>query len=113
MPELFNLGSFSLSFTAPLDVSGELLALLRPANTPLYNLTVQPGSNPRSCPRCGVDVLELTALGVRVSDQFGGGGCVTMSTGAVIGWDRPRGGWRCDPCGHVFTYGSETHDDPG
>jgi len=105
---MFNLGSFSLSFTAPLDVSDELLELLQPANPPLYNLTVQPGSEPRTCPRCGIDVAELTALGVRVSDQQGSAGYVTMKDGATIGWDRPRGGWRCEPCGHVFDYEGDT-----
>lgn len=101
---MFNLSSFSLSFTAPLEVSDELLALLQPANPPLYNLTVQPSGDPRPCPRCGVTVLELTALGVRVSDHRGVGGRVTMKDGTVIGWDRPRGGWRCEPCGHVIQY---------
>lgn len=103
MPGRFDLGSFSLSFTAPLEVSDELV-VLKPANPPLYNLTIAPGGDPRPCPQCGVDVLELTALGVRVSDQPGAAGCATLNTGAVIGWDRPRGGWRCEPCGCVVQY---------
>jgi len=105
---MFDLGSFSLSFTAPLEVSDELLELLQPANPPLYNLTVQPDSEPRTCPRCGVDVVELTALGVRVSDRPGDGGRATMKDNTVVGWDRPRGGWRCEPCGHVFEYEGDT-----
>jgi hypothetical protein len=113
VPEPFRLSEFSLSFTAPLEVSDELLALLRPANPPLYNLTITPSGEPRPCPRCGADVLELTALGVRVSDQPGAAGCATLNTGAAIGWDRPRGGWRCEPCGHVFEREGDTYDNPG
>lgn len=104
MPEPFRLDELKLTFTTPLEVSDELLAMLRPANPPLYNLTVTPGGDPRPCPQCGADVLELTALGVRVSDRRGDGGCVTMKDGATIGWGRPWGGWRCEPCGHVIQY---------
>lgn len=96
--------SLNLSFTMPVvfETTASLSEMLGQAGPPLRNVSFRPGGDSRPCPECGMDVLELTALGVHVFDHPGAGGHARLADGTIIGWDQPRNGWRVDPCGHVF-----------
>lgn len=96
--------SFEMSFTMPVafEAPVPLLEIFRQGGVPLHNVRFRPGGDSRLCPECGLEILELIALGVEVFDHPGAGGHATLADGTMIGFSQPRDGWRVDPCGHVF-----------
>jgi hypothetical protein len=67
---------------------------------PLRQITLGlPEDVVRTCAECGQSATGVTAVGVKVAYSS------REIDGSVHGWlaaDRPRDGWRWEPCGHVI-----------
>lgn len=92
------LSEFSVTFEGRFD-NPEAFASVLGGSEPLRTMTVGlPEHEARVCGECGQPATGVKAVGVKVAYSS------LEIDGRVHGWlaaDRPRDGWRWEPCGHA------------